>query len=691
MGICPTNQRRLIIEAEETGLSVDKRFRDPLKMKSASKHSVPPAIAEIGAGNNGIGLAEAINQAGQAVVITDRDGNVLYVNAAFTSMTGYSSREIVGKSTRLLKSGKQEPSYYADLWKTVTAGRNWHGELINRRKDGSLYTEELTIAPVRDSEGDIIRYIALKQDVTQQREQEKSLRFLAAIIASSGAAIIGITPEGTISSWNGGAEELYGYRAEEAVGKLISVLLPPDRSGEAGAILECVKEGQKILDYETVRLTKDGRAIDVSLAVSPIIDAKGKVVGAATIAHDISERRRADRAMRESAQRFQVIFERSLDCLYIHDFDGNLLDVNPAALKLLGYRREEIVSLHFSFLLGPDQTLKALQAIKELEKTGVSKDGIEFRLKCRTGKFVDVETKTVVIPYERAARAILGVARDITERKEVETAIREAKQAAEHANRAKSEFLANMSHELRTPMNGVIGMTGLLLETELSAEQRQYAEIVASSGESLLAVINDILDFSKIEAGKLALETSDFHLPQVLNDAIRLLSARAREKALEVSCLIDREVPLRLRGGAGRLRQVLVNLVGNAVKFTVRGKVTVRARLDREDDRLAVVRFSVEDTGIGIPPDRRYDIFLPFTQVDGTVTRNFGGTGLGLAISRQLVDMLNGQIGVESEVGIGSTFWFTAMFEKRPDESARCVEDLVAASEDPCHLEGAAK
>jgi PAS domain S-box-containing protein len=738
------------------------------------------------------GLAAAVNQVDQAIVITDRLGNIFYVNPAFEKLTGYSAAEAAGQNLRILKSGRQDAAFYKDLWATITAGRTWHGEMINRRQDGSLYTEEMTITPVLDPAGEIVHYIAVKQDVTERRAAEAAHRFLAAIVDSTDDSVIGATLDGTITSWNAGAEALYGYRREEALGKPVYALLSPVEGEEVARLVERLRKGERISQRETVRTRKDGTRVEVAVKIFPIWDASGNIVGGASVARDITEHKRIFRALAESEDRFRLMADGCPAIIWVSDAEGGVRFANRACCEYFQVSFKQLQGANWQPLLHPDdapsytcafhdairrgspfraearvrrgdgvwrwissyaeprlsadgellghvgltlditERKEADEAVRASEEKfrqlaenirevfwlmngtgdqvlyvspayeevyGRSREEVyrnplawmeaiepedqehilevfrkrmhgefspaEFRIRTPRGELKWIRDKvSPVLDQDGRVYRIAGISEDITERKQASAALLLAKEAAEAANLAKSQFLANMSHEIRTPMNGIIGMAGLLLDTELTPEQREYAEIVRSSGEALLAIINDILDFSKIEARKLELEVFDFDLPSVLETAAQLLLPDARRKGLDLTCSILPGVPLRLRGDSARLRQVLLNLGGNAVKFTPAGSVRFHVSLEGDERSSAMLRFSVEDTGIGIPADRQTDIFSAFTQADGSTTRKYGGTGLGLAISKQLVNLLGGQIGVESEPGKGSRFWFTALFEK---------------------------
>ena len=393
-------------------------------MKSPADAATALQFAEPGAAGNEIALASAINQAGQAVLITDRQGTILYVNAAFASMTGYSSSEVLGQNPRILKSGSQNPAYYKELWSTITAGQNWHGELENRRKDGTLYIEEMTIAPVRDSAGQVVRFIAIKQDVTAHRKAEEAQRLLAALAESSDDAIYGTTVDGTISIWNASAEKLYGYSAAEVLGKPISVLSPPERPEEGVALVDRVLRGQSISQYETVRIGKDGQLIDVSLSVWAVRDAHGTIVGTAGFARDIRAMKRMQRSVRESEANYRAIFETSRDGIMLADAQtGMVLDANPAARALIGRSLEEIRSLHISNIHPPDE---AAAARASFQSHGHEAGLREYSILRPDGTRVPVEISAGPMRDARGRELVLGIFHDLSERKRAEATLQES-------------------------------------------------------------------------------------------------------------------------------------------------------------------------------------------------------------------------------------------------------------------------
>ena len=446
-----------------------------------------------------------------------------------------------------------------------------------------------------------------------------------------------------------------------------------------------------IIEKKPVKVThthydNKGKPILVEVSAAPIFDEAGEVFQIIEFCTDITERKRAEEALIRSEARYRDIIENSVDMIYTLDLNGAFKYVSPSLARVLGYEPELLLGKNSRMVIAPEDHEKTDRAFaRRLRNENVP--AYELSLLTRNGEKISVEIISGPT-YDREGKisGTQAILRDIAERKqaekdtilakekveavnmELEMAMRHANEMtlrAESANQAKSDFLANMSHEIRTPMNGVIGMTGLLLDTDLDPEQREYADIVRNSAEALLAIINDILDFSKIEAGKLTLEQINFDLRTTLEEMNDILAIKAQEKGLEFICSIEPEVPAMLNGDPGRLRQCLINLIGNAVKFTATGEVVLCVSLDAEDRNSATLRFAVIDTGIGIPDEKKERLFDSFTQVDTSITRQYGGTGLGLAICKQLTQLMDGEIGFSSTAGAGSIFWFTAALKKQ--------------------------
>ncbi len=490
-----------------------------------------------------------------------------------------------------------------------------------------------------------------------ERELAENSAYLKTLNETNPLGIVVLEDNGTIRMVNPAFERLFGYAKSELVGNSLDALIaPPELAGEAAEFSLQVRSATP-LHAVTRRCRKDGTLVDVEVHGVPLVMAD-KLIGQFALYQDITERKRAEEALREREQQYRALFNHIPDPVFIFDRDTHhFLDANSAVLRIYRYSLEELQSLTPLDLNPPEELERARQ---ELDVSSVDQPSSYVHL-TKDGRRVDVEVLSDAIVY-RGRPAWLSIVRDVTERRRAEADLHRAKEAAEAANCAKSEFLANMSHEIRTPMNGVIGMTELVLDTELSHEQRDYLTMAKSSAEQLLRVIDDILDFSKIEAGKLDLDSVEFSLRDTLGEMLKTLAIRAHKKGLELAYEVHTDVSDVVIGDPGRLRQLIVNLVGNAIKFTERGEVVLRVHAESRNGRVAQLHFTVADTGIGISSEKQKLIFEPFSQADASMTRKYGGTGLGLTISIRLVEMMKGRLWVESETSRGSTFHFTATF-----------------------------
>jgi len=612
-------------------------------------------------------LRAILDRAPVGIDVVDHKGRFLEINPALQRITGYSAEELKGMTYYDLT----HPEDRARMREVITAfkeGKSPYYEIEKRyiRKDGKTIWVR-----VAGSKVDAEHTMGIVEDVTERKEADAQLQAtterLHAILEHAPVGIVITNREGRLIESNAAHQRMCGYSSEELKGMKFSDYTHPDDIAKNLRLFELVTSGKRqSVEIEKRYIRKDGetlwcRVISTSLN-------KDFNIG---IVEDITARMQAAVQLQATAERLQAILEHAPVGIVINDREGRLIESNAAYLRICGYSSEELKGTKFSDYTHPDDRATNRQFFAQLGSDKRQSYEMEKRYIRKDGDIVWVH----IIASQLSEEANIGIIEDITVRRQEAAELRVAMKAAEAANRAKSEFLANMSHEIRTPMNGVMGMVELTLDTDLTPEQSEYLKLAKSSAEALLRVIDDILDFSKIESGKLEFETIDFCLRDCLGDALDPLGMRAEQKGLELACRIDAALPELLAGDPGRLRQVVTNLVGNAIKFTQRGEIVVQAEQQESNAEDVVLHFSIKDTGIGIPRERQELIFAPFEQVDGSVTRKYGGTGLGLAISTRLIALMNGRIWVESEAGQGSTFHFTARFKAAHSSAIEASEN----------------
>jgi PAS domain S-box-containing protein len=649
------------------------------------------------------------------VSITDKKGNIIYVNDKFCTVSGYSTAELIGRNHRIVKSGYHDPAYMENMWRTISSGKHWQGEFCNRRKDGGLYWVDNTIAPLLDERGKPKQYISIRRDITELKTYEAKLMQLKHALDNSHEMIFITNANGCIDYVNHALCEFTGWQKSALIGQQPRIFDTPKTDLKTLAVMQqnlkkCLSWSGRLLnrrlDIFAAAIAEPSatgyRDYWADINITPLLDANGAMSGYVQIQRDISELVAQEAALQQEAadtsarlaialtlQQHSPIKERLAKVLeilfgleglaphiggiFLHGDTGQYLEsyllsgqfsahyrfydpANPVSAYLSGLTaisNELIIFDNCQCEQNPKQPAPAGKSHGHYLAPIIADDNIlGFLLLFTERRPNQNDTRKTML-----TRVGIMIALALLQ-EQTQSALAMARDAALKTSQTKSEFLANMSHEIRTPMNGVLGMLDMLKDTVMSPEQYDLVDTAANSAEALLAIINDILDFSKLEAGKIELEDIRFDLPVLVEEVCALQAARAHDKALDLNCYIAVDLPKWWQGDPSRLRQVLLNLVGNAIKFTERGEVSVSVSALPASEHAYSLNFEVKDSGIGISPAQQARLFQPFSQADSSTARRFGGTGLGLSISRNLVQIMGGVIGVESAASQGSCFWF---------------------------------
>ncbi|KOR30396.1 hypothetical protein TI04_06010 [Achromatium sp. WMS2] len=603
-------------------------------------------------------LFSAVEQSHSTILITDADAKIEFVNSAFCQITGYSKEEAIGKNPRILKSGKQDQHFYASMWESILLNNGWKGELCNKRKDGTVYWEFANISPVSNAQGVITHYVAVKENITERKLIEQALqrsrKQYQRLVENIGFNFVVYSHDtsGILQYASQGIEHVFGITQEQAIGYCFAEIIPwrTDSLDLAwGKITSMLNTG--IPEQFEMFFARPGDSEGVIMVnAHPVQDDNGKYDHIEGIVEDITERKQSELRLQINEEKLRTLYELSPVGIALTNIQGQYIDFNAAFMDICGYPAEELKKLDYWQLTPIEYAAQEQQQLQILKQTG-RYGPYEKEYRRQDGTRIPLRLNGVLVTDQVGQTCIWSLVEDITRQKTYEAELQQAKETAEAANRAKSTFLASMSHELRTPLNAILGYAQILQhDATIGKNQLQEINIIKKSGEYLLALIEDILDLARVETGNLELCPHILNLHNFFTDISNMFRIRAIERGITFEYQYPEHLPVAIKIDEKRLRQICINLLGNAIKFTERGSVSLKTGY--ADNQLVI---DVIDTGIGIPQDMLEQIFKPFVQTGDNKYRQ-QGTGLGLAISHGLVEHMHGKLQVTSMLKQGSHF-----------------------------------